>query len=524
MLLHPKSPREKQPENCNVLLKNHQLAMLKKCKDIEALNYHYGILADKPGSGKTYVLLSLILCDAEKEKGLNIIVVPQNIYTQWIEAVKNFSTELTFVTYVNYEDISSLYYVPELPKCDIIITTTLYYNIVADSLNASPNLFAKRLILDEIDSIDRIIQKNIPCEMLWLVSASYAKDRVENTLAHTSIDISHEPAVTCKCEESFVNMSFALDEPRILHYICKSSYLDMILRDVLDDKELQAIYASDFSLITRRMYKNVAQNDKEAIDFLIKDLLMTIDIENIKVDSYLKKGTSISDIEQNNKDECVQMITSCTNKLQRIHEQINKYDLCIGCLDPFEEATAKTRTYCCKNVLCEKCIHNWYHKTLYCPYCRSKAEQDQHTLVEPGTSAVDGTSIKTNYTSQDKLAMLVHLLCNQTGRKVIIFSDYSKIFSKIIMILKEHGISYLELDGGNIQALDRILSEYKTGRARVLMSNSAFYGCGMNLENTTDIIFYHKTDQTMYEQVVGRAQRPGRDDQLVVHNLLYLNE
>lgn len=112
--------------------------MLKKCKDIEALNYHYGILADKPGSGKTYVLLSLILCNAEKEKGLNIIVVPQNIYTQWIEAVRNFSTELIFVTYVNYEDISSLYYVPELPKCNIIITTTLYYNIVADSLNASP--------------------------------------------------------------------------------------------------------------------------------------------------------------------------------------------------------------------------------------------------------------------------------------------------------------------------------------------------------------------------------------------------
>jgi len=84
---------------------------------------------------------------------------------------------------------------------------------------------------------------------------------------------------------------------------------------------------------------------------------------------------------------------------------------------------------------------------------------------------------------------------------------------------------YVELDGGNVKALDKILNEYKAGGgARVLMLNSAFYGCGMNLENTTDIIFFHKTDRIMYEQVIGRAQRPGRTGRLSVHNLLYLNE
>jgi hypothetical protein len=53
MLLHSKSPQEVQPQNCKIQLKKHQLAMLKKCKDIESLNYKYGILADKPGAGKT---------------------------------------------------------------------------------------------------------------------------------------------------------------------------------------------------------------------------------------------------------------------------------------------------------------------------------------------------------------------------------------------------------------------------------------------------------------------------------------
>jgi SNF2 family DNA or RNA helicase len=127
-------------------------------------------------------------------------------------------------------------------------------------------------------------------------------------------------------------------------------------------------------------------------------------------------------------------------------------------------------------------------------------------------------------TSRDKINMLLHLLRKETGRKVIIFSDYSKIFNTITLLLKENGMNYLELDGGNVKALDKILNEYKFGGARVLMLNSAFYGCGMNLENTTDIIFFHKTDRVMHEQVIGRAQRPGRNSRLAVHNLLYLNE
>jgi len=526
MLLHAKSPQAPQPQNSKIRLKKHQLAMLKKCKDIESLNYKYGILADKPGAGKTYVLLSMILCD--EVKGLNIIVVPQNIYTQWIQAIQAFSDDLTFTTYVNYEDISSLYYVPELPKCDIIITTALYYNIVADSLSSCKSS-VKRVILDEIDSIDKSVQKKIGCEMMWLVSASYAKERIENTLASSqnNIDLSIEQEVSCKCEEDFVSASFALEEPKQLDYICKSSYLDLMLKDLLDDKELQAAYASDFSLIARRTYKNVAQNDKQAIDFFIKDLRMTIDGERVKLDSYVKKGTDLNDIEIANKDECTQIITECIDKLANIHKKIEKYDLCVGCLDKFED-TKKTRTFCCQNDMCSKCIDNWYNKTLYCPYCRSKVEKSRHTIVDVGCGGVGcGSHATTNQisaTSRDKINMLLHLLCKQTGRKVIIFSDYSKIFNTITELLKENGMHYVELDGGNVKALDKILNEYKAGGARVLILNSAFYGCGMNLENTSDIIFFHKTDRVMYEQVIGRAQRPGRTGRLAVHNLLYLNE
>jgi hypothetical protein len=56
------------------------------------------------------------------------------------------------------------------------------------------------------------------------------------------------------------------------------------------------------------------------------------------------------------------------------------------------------------------------------------------------------------------------------------------------------------------------------------MTNSSLYGCGMNLQNTSDIVLLHKTNVTMKEQVIGRAQRPGRTSQLKVWELLHGNE
>ena len=106
MLLHAKSPQDTHPSNCKIRLKPHQLAMLKKCKDIESLNYKYGILADKPGAGKTYVLLSMILCD--EVKGLNIIVVPQNILVLFVEVCRNYVGKFEII--VTYNRLSQFYF------------------------------------------------------------------------------------------------------------------------------------------------------------------------------------------------------------------------------------------------------------------------------------------------------------------------------------------------------------------------------------------------------------------------------
>ena len=46
-------------ENCSINFWNHQKEMFRKCQEIEQ-NSPIGIMADRPGSGKTFVSLAII--------------------------------------------------------------------------------------------------------------------------------------------------------------------------------------------------------------------------------------------------------------------------------------------------------------------------------------------------------------------------------------------------------------------------------------------------------------------------------
>ena len=49
-------------------------------------------------------------------------------------------------------------------------------------------------------------------------------------------------------------------------------------------------------------------------------------------------------------------------------------------------------------------------------------------------------------------------------------------------------------------------------------------GAGMNLENTTHLLFMHKTEEKFIDQVIGRAQRYGRTTPLKIIMLFNKHE
>ena len=81
-------------------LKSHQETLLYKVLETDEKNSFsnlpFGLISDKPGSGKTYVILSMIYYSTNffNSKGINLIVVPNVIFNQWQNSIENFSLYL----------------------------------------------------------------------------------------------------------------------------------------------------------------------------------------------------------------------------------------------------------------------------------------------------------------------------------------------------------------------------------------------------------------------------------------------
>lgn len=567
-MLTVSSPRAKQPQGAGVALLPHQLAMLSRCMEIEAANMRYGVMSDKPGAGKTYVLLAMIMQSRGRET--NVVVVPQNIFTQWKNAIDTFCPMgvITYQSYITYAEVSQLYYktsADAFQGIDLVLTTPLYFSVLNDAFLATKAQVG-RVIVDEVDSVSSLFQHPVSCRMLWMVSASFDKATLTPCAMRMGINLASASQLTCRCEESFVDASFTLPDPVHKTIMCVSTYLDQILYGVLTQSEIEAANAHDFSRIGHSTISLVATNEKDALALLVKDLVATIDTCTVAIERYesaIREATqrevstvwnyvdqvtgekvefTTSDKLHSGKAEAEEKLQNARKRYDIIMERLSTSKMCLICYDEFGERDDRVVTSCCQNTFCDGCITTWYaqKRSQKCPYCRSEAAADTHVRIEyNGCGPQEPAKIEappeepeeTPTGPKSKMDTIRDLLApsGPLGPKVIIFSDYSKVFKSLSQVLDDMGITHVELDGGNMASIDAAIADYKspTG-ARVLMSNSSFYGCGMNLENTTDIVFFHKPftmrGMSLKEQVIGRAQRPGRTSALTVYNLLHQNE
>lgn len=194
---------------------------------------------------------------------------------------------------------------------------------------------------------------------------------------------------------------------------------------------------------------------------------------------------------------------------------------------------------CCNNKVCEDCINNWYdrNKTV-CIFCNSENKtKDDHLFFEKNecdneydyecdneSNILNLESSIQKYNNNKNIFLKEFIENINKESKIIIFSDYPNIFEYIIDICNDYNIKYIDLDKGNIKDIDNAVNEYKYGNAQILLSNSTLFGCGMNFENSSHILFVHKMDSIIEKQVIGRAHRYGRKSVLEIIYLQYENE
>ncbi len=84
--------------------------------------------------------------------------------------------------------------------------------------------------------------------------------------------------------------------------------------------------------------------------------------------------------------------------------------------------------------------------------------------------------------------VLTDLIYNKPDGSFMIFANYAETFNKIELKLKELGITYHILKG-IASVVKKNIDDFRDKRVRVLMLNAEFFGAGMNLQMTTDLVF-----------------------------------
>lgn len=210
-------------------------------------------------------------------------------------------------------------------------------------------------------------------------------------------------------------------------------------------------------------------------------------------------------------------------------DESHPHGKCTICDDIFEKEEDAFYANCCSTPACKKCIHEWYYQLLKkeCLFCHN--QEILHDDFKNKSEHQEMTKNIQNgirYINKSKLEFIEYFLMTKVHRhsKIIFCSQFPKIFNDLKKMLEKYNIGYIELDDGNIEGIQKNIFEYHYGNIHVLLLNSNLFGCGLNLQISTDVLFLHKTDHELQRQIIGRAQRPGRKNRLQVWFIMHENE
>jgi hypothetical protein len=270
-------------------------------------------------------------------------------------------------------------------------------------------------------------------------------------------------------------------------------------------------------VIEQNSSKNEYENAKEMYKHVSTEN-RPIEFEEVKK-TYYNICSRINYIEktiENNENE----IKSVESKIKNIKDRLENptAKTCSICLDNIKIPSIVT---CCKNIFCIECIKDCVKTNKSCPLCRTKIDNSQIHIIKDDIQ--NDEDEKNNEILLDKLDILSDYLLLNPYKRILIFSEYEQTFELIQRRLLQLGIRYDRIFGSTNQ-INKTIENYSTNKIQVLMLNAKHFGAGINLQMTDDIFVYHRMSSDLEKQVIGRAQRLGRNEPLNIHYLCYDNE
>ena len=333
-----------------------------------------------------------------------------------------------------------------------------------------------------------------------------------------------------KNNDEFVVNSFNL--PDFIEYKipCFTPNEIKVLNGVALPEIMIALNAGDIASAIK--YTGCETNTKEnIIDRVLYDMNISLtkkkEILSEKQSQMIIFESSTDNEENKNKKKNIQKsiklyndsIKDITHKIecvkQRIQDTENK-----DCPICANKITNDCITPCCNNRFCFECIITslTYSNKKECPLCRTHIDLNKLITIQD-----EKEIINKDHKLPTKLENLLTIINNNPTGKYLIFSEYEHTFNTILTKFNENNILYDKLMGSSGH-ITNLINKYSQGKINVLLLNAKHFGSGLNLQMTSDVIIYHRMSRDLENQIIGRAQRPGRIEPLNVHYLCYENE
>lgn len=469
----------------SVALFPHQKALLQKCialengdvclkdNNNESINTRIGIIGDKVGSGKSYVMLELACHDLPEKDlyrhvlhdlitikinrepsmyGPTVIVVHHSLMHQWKRYVESYCPSRRCCFLTRKSDMETLC---EIKDYDIVFLSSSMYNRFCIIYN---NTFFRRVFIDEADTIQLNSAMVIHSLFYWFVTSAY-----HNLIKPYGDGFGHW---------GIKHSGFIKDLFVYLQGICEYEYSSYI---IVKNDDAQV----DESCPTLPCLKDCVIKCRHFTTGYSKDKIIT---------------------------KCMEANTA--SSLESLTQRIESSD-CPICFDKLKD---KAVLLCCSNVYCSSCLGKWLKYVHVCPTCRSPKRIEDVHIISSGLDHVSAIG-----ESNTKLMNFLNLLNDaENARKIIVYSADESMFNNIIPYLVLSNVTYSYLKG-TASRYECILNQFRTSKERsVLLLDDTFYACGLNLQEATDIVFFYKFDNEIEKKIIGSAQRLGRTTELRV--------
>ena len=534
-----------QPENMSKSLFPHQLSAIYMMEQREimrridrhnfSIDCNVGVYAEISGYGKTLSIIALIMRDKMewsldeeyihttissvyghgsiikktlmrfKKIKTTLIVASTSILRQWCAEIETTRMNYTILTQRKKADV--------FDPCDydIVLCSPTLYNYVLDRF---PNYAWKRFIFDEPTQTKIPAMRQVITGFLWFITATPNQLLFQNrstqnflsSLFSNCMDYNLFKYLIVKNSDDFVKGSFAL--PSIVH-INHECYQPVyrIVKDLISDNITEMIAAGNIEKAIRALGGNSTDSILRLIESEKMDMIREAEFK-------MERAERQQDPLRTEKwRERRRVLIHQLDELKRRFHDFIEVENCHICTEPNHEPVLLS---CCQNIFCGKCVLRWLENTSTCPICRKLIIPEMMNYIQK-TSTPSPHPIPPK--RKTKGAQIVEIIQSDKDGKFIIFSSFDETLQMIRTVLTEEGIGFNEISG-TMEARARKIDDFKNGDIDVLFMNSICNGAGINLQEASDIILYHKMSEDLESQIIGRAHRIGRTRELRVHHLV----